>query len=187
MMHNKRFAIGLTAIVLAGAFGLAASSPAGAMSSKQCGQDWKDAKAAGTTAGMTYRDFQQSHCKGAAEPAAAATPAPAAAATPAAAPAPAASPAPAMTPAAAATPKPKKTEAAAPAAPVAATGAGQFAAEAEAKAHCPSDTVVWLNTKSHKYHFSGHKSYGTTKKGAYMCEADAKAAGNVAAKGEQPK
>jgi hypothetical protein len=165
MMHNKRFAIGLTAIVLAGAFGLAASSPAGAMSSKQCGQDWKDAKAAGTTAGMTYRDFQQSHCKGAAEPAAAATPAPAAAATP----------------------KPKKTEAAAPAAPVAATGAGQFAAEAEAKAHCPSDTVVWLNTKSHKYHFSGHKSYGTTKKGAYMCEADAKAAGNVAAKGEQPK
>ena len=89
-----------------------------------------------------------------------------------------------MTPAAAATPKPKKTEAAAPAA---ATGAGQFTAEAEAKAHCPSDTVVWLNTKSHKYHFSGHKSYGTTKKGAYMCEADAKAAGNAAAKGEQPK
>ena len=88
-----------------------------------------------------------------------------------------------MTPAAAATPKPKKTEA--PAA--AATGAGQFTAEAEAKAHCPSDTVVWLNTKSHKYHFSGHKSYGTTKQGAYMCEADAKAAGNVAAKGEQPK
>ena len=74
-----------------------------------------------------------------------------------------------------------------PTAAAAATGAGQFAAEAEAKAHCPSDTVVWLNTKSHKYHFSGHKSYGTTKQGAYMCEADAKAAGNVAAKGEQPK
>jgi hypothetical protein len=90
-----------------------------------------------------------------------------------------------MTPAAAAaTPKPKKTEAAAPAA---ATGAGQFTAEAEAKAHCPSDTVVWLNTKSHKYHFAGHKSYGTTKQGAYMCEADAKAAGNAAAKDEAPK
>jgi hypothetical protein len=187
-MYNKSFAVGLAAMVLAGAFGLAASGPASAMSSKQCGQDWKDAKAAGTTAGMTYRDFQQSHCKGAAEPAAAATPAPAAA--PAAAPAPAATPAaapaPAMTPAAAATPKPKKTEMAAPA-PAAATGAGQFAAEAEAKAHCPSDTVVWLNTKSHKYHFAGHKSYGTTKQGAYMCEADAKAAGNAAAKGEQPK
>ena len=67
------------------------------------------------------------------------------------------------------------------------TGAGQFAAEAEAKAHCPSDTVVWLNTKSHKYHYAGHKSYGTTKQGAYMCEADAKAAGNAAAKGEKPK
>jgi hypothetical protein len=91
-----------------------------------------------------------------------------------------------MTPAAAApaAPKPKKTEAAAPAA---ATGAGEFAAEAEAKAHCPSDTVVWVNTKSHKYHFAGHKSYGATKQGAYMCEADAKAAGNAAAKGEAPK
>jgi hypothetical protein len=85
-----------------------------------------------------------------------------------------------MTPAAAATPKPKKTAAAT-------TGADQFAAEAEAKAHCPSDTVVWLNTKSHKYHFAGNKSYGTTKQGAHMCEAEAKAAGNAAAKGEQPK
>ena len=92
-----------------------------------------------------------------------------------------------MTPAAArrhaATPKPKKTHDGRRRA----TGAGQFAAEAEAKAHCPSDTVVWLNTKSHKYHYAGHKSYGTTKQGAYMCEADAKAAGNVAAKDEQPK
>ena len=69
----------------------------------------------------------------------------------------------------------------------AATGAGQFTSEAEAKGHCPSDTVVWVNTKSHKYHYAGHRSYGTTKQGAYMCEADAKAAGDVAAKGEKPK
>ena len=47
--------------------------------------------------------------------------------------------------------------------------------------------MVWVNTKSHKYHFSGNKSYGTTKKGAYMCEADAKAAGDVAAKDEKAK
>ncbi|THD45372.1 MAG: signal protein [Bradyrhizobium sp.] len=88
-----------------------------------------------------------------------------------------------MTPAAAMTPKPKKSSAMEPAAPA----AGAFAAEAEAKAHCPSDTVVWVNTHSHKYHFAGNKSYGTTKSGSYMCEADAKTAGNVAAKDEKPK
>jgi hypothetical protein len=188
-MFNKSFVIGLAAMALAGAFSLAATAANAESVMKECGADWKAAKAAGTTNGQTWNEFLKT-CeaqKKAAAPAAAPASAPAAApaATPAPAPAaaPAAAPAPAMTPAAAATPKPKKTEA--PAA--AATGAGQFTAEAEAKAHCPSDTVVWLNTKSHKYHFSGHKSYGTTKKGAYMCEADAKAAGNVAAKGEQPK
>ena len=66
------------------------------------------------------------------------------------------------------------------------TGAGEFQTEGEAKAKCPTDTVVWMNTKSHKYHYAGHKSYGTTKHGAYMCEADAKGAG-VAAKGEKAK
>ena len=58
---------------------------------------------------------------------------------------------------------------------------------AACKAHCPTDTVVWLNTKSHKYHFEGHRAYGKTKQGAYICEADAKAAGGVPAKGETPK
>jgi hypothetical protein len=194
-MYNKGFAIGFAAMMLAGAFGLAATAANAESVMKECGADWKAAKAAGTTNGQTWNEFLktcEAQKKGAAAPAAAATPTPAAAPAPAPAaapaPAPAAAPAPAMTPAAAApaTPKPKKS-AAAMAAPAAATGAGEFAAEAEAKAHCPSDTVVWVNTKSHKYHFSGHKSYGTTKQGAYMCEADAKAAGNEAAKGEQPK
>ena len=63
-----------------------------------------------------------------------------------------------------------------------ATGAGEFTTEAEAKARCPSDTVVWVNTKSHIYHLAGTKSYGTTKQGAYMCEADANAAGDRASK-----
>jgi hypothetical protein len=82
-------------------------------------------------------------------------------------------------------PAPKKP---APMKPAAApTGAGEFTTEADAKAKCPTDTVVWVNTKSHKYHYAGHKSYGTTKQGAYMCEADATAAGDVAAKGEKPK
>ena len=51
-----------------------------------------------------------------------------------------------------------------------------------AKARCPSDTVVWVNTKSHVYHYAGTRSYGTTKQGAYMCEADASAAGDRASK-----
>ncbi len=187
-MYKKSFALGLAAMALAGAFGLAATAANAESVMKECGADWKAAKAAGTTNGQTWNEFLKT-CeaqKKAAAPAAApaAGPAAAPAAAPMPATTPAAAPMPAMTPAAAApaAPKPKKTEAAA-----AATGAGQFAAEAEAKAHCPSDTVVWLNTKSHKYHYAGHKSYGTTKQGAYMCEADAKAAGNVASKGEQPK
>ena len=65
------------------------------------------------------------------------------------------------------------------------TGANEFAAEALAKARCPTDTVVWANLKSKIYHFSGTKDYGTTKEGAYMCEKDATAQGVRAAKNEK--
>ena len=47
-----------------------------------------------------------------------------------------------------------------------------------------SDTVVWVNTRSGVYHFGGMHNYGHTKEGAYMCEADAKAAGDRAAMNE---
>jgi hypothetical protein len=73
--------------------------------------------------------------------------------------------------------------AAAPMAP--ATGAGQFTTDTQARALYPSDTVVWVNTKSNIYHFAGKRDYGNTKQGAYMCEADAKAAGDRAAKNEK--
>jgi hypothetical protein len=67
---------------------------------------------------------------------------------------------------------------------------GEFAPDQEARAHCPTDTVVWVNAISHVYHFPGvslhgHSYYGNTKEGAYMCEADARAAGNRAAKDER--
>ena len=43
---------------------------------------------------------------------------------------------------------------------------------------------VWVNDKSKTYHCEGAKSYGKTKTGEYMAEADAKAKGNHAAGGK---
>lgn len=64
----------------------------------------------------------------------------------------------------------------------------EFATEAEAKQHCPSDTVVWANLGGSKaYHMSGAKYYGKTKKGAYMCQKDADSAGFHAAGQRKPK
>jgi hypothetical protein len=63
--------------------------------------------------------------------------------------------------------------------------AGQFATEAEARRHCPGDTVVWANLKTNIYHFSSGRRYGNTKSGAYMCERETAAAGLRAAKNEK--
>jgi hypothetical protein len=57
------------------------------------------------------------------------------------------------------------------------SGTGQYAAEADARASCPADTVVWINLGSGIYHASGSRSFGKTKKGAYMCEKETIAAG----------
>ena len=165
-MIRTSFRVALSALLFAGALGLASTGAAQAQSiMKQCGDEWKAAKANNTTNGLTWPQFLK-QCR--TEKEGAAAPAPLA-------------PAPAPT----YQPKPKPVQAARP------TGAGQFSSEAEAKGRCPADTVVWVNTKgkSHTYHYSGSRWYGTTKQGAYMCEADAGAAGYHASKSrtEQPK
>jgi hypothetical protein len=160
-MSNFKFVAALAVLVAAG--GWLANGPARAESvMKECGAEWKAAKAANTTNGQTWQEYLKD-CK-------ARHASTGAAAAPAAAPAPAPSPTPTTAPA------PKPTVAAAP------TGAGQFASEGEAKGKCPTDTVVWVNNTSRKYHMAGDRYYGKTKHGAYMCEGDAKAAGDVAAK-----
>ena len=60
----------------------------------------------------------------------------------------------------------------------------QYTTERQAWSHCPSDTVVWANTRSNIYHFRGTQNYGSTVAGAYMCEHDAIAEGMRAAKNE---
>ena len=183
-MKSQSFRLAASAFLLAAAMGLATTGAARAQSvMKECGNEWKAAKANNTTNGMTWQQFlAQCRAQKAAAPAAAPAPAaaaPAPTAAPAPAPAAAPAPAPAPVPVQASLPKP----APAPMKPAARpTGAGEFTAEAEAKARCPSDTVVWVNTKSHIYHYAGTRSYGTTKQGAYMCEADATAAGDRASK-----
>ena len=184
-MISTSVRVALSALFLVGAMALTTTGAAQAQSiMKQCGDEWKAAKANDTTNGMTWQQFlaQCRTQKAAAAPAA--TPATAPAPAPAAplAPAPASAPAPAPTQTYQPKPGPVHTAARA-------TGAGEFTTEAEAKARCPTDTVVWVNSKSHIYHYAGTRSYGRTKQGAYMCEADANAAGDRASKSKigQPK
>lgn len=65
-------------------------------------------------------------------------------------------------------------------APVAAAAGSmqQFSTEAAAQGHCPSDTVVWLNTRSGIYHEKGMRWYGNTREGAYVCRREADADGD---------
>jgi hypothetical protein len=56
-------------------------------------------------------------------------------------------------------------------------GKGQFATEAEARAGCASDPVVWVNLRSKIYHGSDSRSFGATKQGAFMCQKESVASG----------
>ena len=158
----------------------------GQKTAKECREEWRANKAANQASGVTEKAYV-AQCRGgaaAAQPTAVPAPTPVPAPAPTAAPA---APAPAPTVAAPpARPVPPATTAVrpAPSTPTGPVGANQFSTEAQAKARCPSDTVVWVNLTSKIYHFSGTKDYGTTKHGAYMCERDTAASGMRAAKNE---
>ena len=161
----------------------AAASNVGAPSAGQsvmrlCASQWKDAKAAGTTGGLGWPQFL-SQCR--ARQGSAAPPSSGGFA-PAAAPAPASQSgslfpwwqqsAPSNAPASnGSTPSTLQAD--------------QYTTELAARARCPSDTVVWVNTPTRIYHYSGTRYYGHTLKGAYMCEADARTGGYRAARNRQ--
>lgn len=89
--------------------------------------------------------------------------------------------APAAAPAAKA---PASAPVATPASVAAATPASAQSPAAAATAPGGGHGQVWVNTKSHVYHCEGSKSYGKTKSGEYMTEADAKTKGNHADHGK---
>ena len=140
---------------------------------RACQEEWRANKATNQAKGITEKDYVvQCRAGGAAAQSPPSTPA---AQTPAATPrAPSAPPVSSTV-----RPAPETTGS------TASSGPNQFSAEAEAKGHCPSDTVVWVNLRSKIYHYAGHKSYGKTKTGAYMCERDTTAQGMRASKIEK--
>jgi hypothetical protein len=168
----------------------ARSATANVKTAKQCNEEWRANKAAIQASKKTKKQFM-AECRAEPPGAATTTAAPSPTRPPTPAPArPSAATAPGTPPSTAApatqpstAPPPARTRA--PATAVAPTAAGQFSTEAQAKARCPGDTIVWVNLDSKIYHFAGNRNYGTTKSGAYMCERDATAAGSRAARNEK--
>jgi len=128
-----------------------ASAPAGSTGLCNDGSYWTGAAKSGACRG--HKGIKTWYAAAGSAPTSAATPAPAAA------------PAPAPTAAAAPAPAPKTK------AMASATGAAKTAAPGGGPG------MVWVNSSSNVYHCQGTKYYGTTKAGAYMSEADAKAKG----------
>src|ERR1700730_5566995 len=50
---------------------------------------------------------------------------------------------------------------------------------------CHSDLIVWVNIPSHIYHFPGHRCFGCTKDGKFICQQDADHEGDRPTRNEQ--
>jgi hypothetical protein len=168
------------------------ATPTGSKTAKDCTAEWRADKAGMQARGVTEKAYVEQCKVGGPIPNASA---PEPRATTAAPTPPPSRPAPTATQAAPA-PAPQKPAPTTTAAPTpaqqpsvpkgsATLETGQFADDSSAKARCPTDTVVWVNLPSKVYHFAGTKSYGTTKRGAYMCEKEAIAAEDHASKTEK--
>jgi hypothetical protein len=157
------------AAALAGLVALPVTAPAQQRTLKSCNDEWTANRAAIQASGKLKKDFI-AECRSGTT----------AAAKPA-------QPAPATTGARAPEEQSPASRTAAPARAPATVGLGnaQFASESAAKARCPGDTVVWANLNSKIYHYSSAKSYGHTKRGAFMCERDTEQAGIHAARNEK--
>jgi len=140
---------------------------------KACTEEWRANKAGFQSQGITERAYVAGCRSGSPATPTAAAPAPMP-------PASTQTPTPTQSPATAARPAPATI----PTAGGAPTAAGQFSTEAEAKASCFGDTVVWVNLVSKIYHYSGYRNYGNTKSGAYMCEKQTATQGMRPAKNE---
>jgi hypothetical protein len=167
---------------------LSPSTSSSQKTAKECVAEWRADKAGMQARGVTQKAYvEQCKAGGAMPSATAAEPKPTAAAPspppsrPETQAAPQQKPAPTTT----AAPVPAPAQQPSPSRDSATLEAGQFADEGFAKAHCPTDTVVWVNLPSKVYHFAGTKNYGTTKRGTYMCEKEAIAAEDRASKTEK--
>ena len=158
----------------------AGAGPSTQKSAKDCLAEWRADKVGMQARGMTEKAYVD-QCRGGAEPTIAAPAPPVVAPKP---PIGTIAPAPSAATPTAQKPVPS-TVARQPSAPASGGQPGEYTDEAQAKAHCPGDTVVWANLSSKIYHFSGGKSYGETKRGAYMCEKEAMAAQYRSSKNEK--
>jgi len=146
-------ALAVTAMIAsqAGVAQVPAGAPAGTTGLCNDGSYWTGASKSGACRG--HKGVKTWYAASASAPTSAATPTAPTPVTQTAAPAAAAAPA--------ATPAPKTKTSTATGTPAAGGGPG----------------LVWVNTSTKVYHCYGTKYYGTTKAGAYMSEADAKAKG----------
>jgi hypothetical protein len=166
-VEMKTLFVAIMCSALIGSVASVTPALAQAKTARACADEWRANRAANQTAGITAKAYIEK-CRSGGTVGLQGAPAIAPTAAPA-------------------QPKPDATTAGrpVPAALTPATGANQFASEAQARIRCPSDAVVWANLDSKIYHFSGNRDYGSTKKGAYMCEKDAVGQGMRAAKNEK--